>query len=219
MSPSKNDHVDSKISNVIKAKSNADETVTKTADNANIQSPEITPSFGIETAPYDMSKLHIYGEDEYCDHSKWPNLKYMDVNGMYDTGTNAFYMTLTKNCWGIETKPIDYITGYPPEGASEEEKAAFRERAQGLYDAERPNVLGNVSMFRNVKWKPRMGKHHVITSEWDLEDPEWMELVSDIRERLSLVIIKDPLTWFKSLCKASYEIKWMNRQVSGCTFL
>merc|ERR1719412_2867900 len=72
----------------------------------------------------------------------------------------------------------------------------------------------------NVKWKPLTGKHHVISAEQDFEDPNYAQQIDGIRDRLTLVIIKDPLTWFKSLCKASYEIKWMNRpyKARGCPF-
>ena len=77
-----------------------------------------------------------------------------------------------------------------------------------MYNEYRPKVLANTQIFMNVKWKPLTGKHHVISAQQDFEDPNWSETIEGIRDRLNLVIIKDPLTWFKSLCKASYEVKW-----------
>eukprot|EP01083_Nonionella_stella_P247701 858487_1 len=42
--------------------------------------------YGIHTAPYDLSDLHIYGLNEYCTHKYMNKIEYMDVTGMYDTG-------------------------------------------------------------------------------------------------------------------------------------
>ena len=115
-------------------------------------------SFGIDTAPYDMTELHIYGEDEFCNNDKYKNqIRYMDVTGMYDTGTNTFYQVLTKNCWGRETRMIDYITSNPPQDATEKEKEEFQKKTKEYYESERPKVLDQVPVFMNVKWKPLTG--------------------------------------------------------------
>eukprot|EP01083_Nonionella_stella_P057163 150182_1 len=177
-----------------------------------------TNKFGIDTAPYDLSKLYIYGEEEYCDGNKY-NLKYMDITGMYDTGTNTFYQVLTKNCWGRETRPIDYITAEIPREATSDEKELLKEKQKLLYKRTRPKVLANVSTFMNVKWKPLTGKHNVISAEQDFIDPHVNAMIDGIRDRLTLVIIKDPLTWFKSLCKASYEVHLYTRMYRiNCPF-
>eukprot|EP01083_Nonionella_stella_P057164 150183_1 len=177
-----------------------------------------TNRFGIDTAPYDLSKLYIYGEEEYCDGNKY-NLKYMDITGMYDTGTNTFYQVLTKNCWGRETRPIDYITAEIPREATSDEKELLKEKQKLLYKRTRPKVLANVSTFMNVKWKPLTGKHNVISAEQDFIDPHVNAMIDGIRDRLTLVIIKDPLTWFKSLCKASYEVHLYTRMYRiNCPF-
>eukprot|EP01083_Nonionella_stella_P256812 879733_1 len=177
-----------------------------------------TNKFGIDTAPYDLSKLYIYGEEEYCDRNKY-KLKYMDITGMYDTGTNTFYQVLTKNCWGRRTRPIDYITAEIPRDATSNEKKLLKQKQKSLYKRTRPKVLANVSTFRNVKWQPLNGKHNVISAEHDFIDPQYSEMIAGIRDRLALVIIKDPLTWLKSLCKASYEVRlYTTRYNMNCPF-
>ena len=63
----------------------------------------------------------IFGEDRYCglEHE----LKYMDVSGMYNTGTNALFRLLSTNCFGSDMKFTDLF----PNNASPRTKSGMHE--------------------------------------------------------------------------------------------
>ena len=67
-------------------------------------------------------------------------------------------------------------------------------------------------------WQPQWGKHEIVTKqkilEWDIKNnnKSWNQFSINFNcsNALMIVIIKDPLTWIKSICKASYGIKFIN---------
>ncbi|ETO17439.1 hypothetical protein RFI_19880 [Reticulomyxa filosa] len=93
--------------------------------------------------------------------------QYIAIAGMYNTGTNALYRLMNRNCMG-------YLTwGY----------------RQTLHQVPwLKHSLVNASIIQSLPWT------------WKLRFP-----------MLAVVIIKDPLTWIKSTCKARYYIQFSNQ--------
>ena len=70
-----------------------------------------------------------------------------------------------------------------------------------------------------MKFQPHWGKHEMITSQkfeyWNAHDVPGHEglFPMEMYSKLSMmvVVVKDPLTWMKSMCKANYDFRYFNR--------
>lgn len=65
-----------------------------------------------------------------------------------------------------------------------------------------------------LKFQPGWGKHEMPTPEkieWWNEHPMENSPKGIYSTSILLVVIKDPLTWMKSMCKANYDFRYKNR--------
>ena len=68
------------------------------------------------------------------------------------------------------------------------------------------NCLGNrVTGFQRIEYQVPWKKHSLVTLSMINEN------ISTLKESLGIIIVKDPLTWIKSICKAKYYIRVENR--------
>eukprot|EP01084_Bolivina_argentea_P171917 297828_1 len=163
-----------------------------TAANINHQESFDTPSLKpINVTTYDFSKLFIYGDKQYCNKyttdrrtiSYKYKFKSAMIGGLYNTGTNALLHLLKSNCYGLNhTRHTD------------------KELTQ--------NISRNVKYFQRFNFKSlyNITKHEAIPSMEQLIEKNIPYDSDYSTEELYIIIIKDPYTWIKSMCKASYYV-------------
>eukprot|EP01084_Bolivina_argentea_P072401 131457_1 len=140
-----------------------------------------------DSNPYSTSSpIPIYGEEKYC-HSDY-KYKTAVIMGLYDTGTNVALELLMTNCWGKGTGWGFYQPNYT--------RFQF-------------NVLMKSTVKHFEKWKYysdyNYSKHQPAPSH------EYFSDIIDknhsiLHDQLNVVLIKDILTWIKSICKQNYYI-------------
>lgn len=152
----------------------------------------------INNNQYITSHIPIYGEDKYCDPISKKSFGYIYktavIMGLYNTGTNALIELLMKNCWGMHTTRWMYSDLYKYE--------EFKE----IILPEIDNFLRwkYTSSFNITKHQPSasleyLNEHNISKNKFE-------------HEQLNVVLIKDPLFWFKSICKQPYYIFFIYEQ-------
>ena len=147
--------------------------------------------------PYDMSSsISIYGEDKYCDPTQKSKhgYKYKTavVIGLYNTGTNSLFELLQQNCWGQGTSKRLIETG------------------SNKYTAMQFNFQIRPRIKHFTRWYFtsffNISKHQPSPSLEYLQSQHINPNGSYGHHHLNVVLIKDPLTWIKSICKQSYYL-------------
>lgn len=173
---------------------------------------------------------------EYCiGGSMYNNLKYLAVGGMYHTGTNALYYLLSQNCLSKYQlkKDIEFHTKHS-NLTKYLQNIEYFDYLNSNSNSNKLNVTIdmilkyiNESHFENILWKLPFGKHKMGYSNSDISRLSkqisaangvnsknkfrmWDRIytVNDFLSTLHIIIIKDPLTWFQSLCKEPYGIRF-----------
>ena len=152
-------------------------------------------------------KLFIFGDEQYCNvnHTNGSmeyKYKYKSamVGGLYNTGTNALLSLLSQNCFG-KSKPLPQFSGM--------------ESLRYYHINKRRKIRKKVKYFHRFNYVSlyNITKHEAIPAMHQLIE-KGIEYQSDYSSKeLYIIIIKDPLTWIKSMCKASYyvvfgRLKW-----------
>eukprot|EP01083_Nonionella_stella_P018805 52291_1 len=152
--------------------------------------------------PYDVSlsqsnaskPIPMYGEDQYCNpiQKQLHNYSYKTavIMGLYNTGTNVIFDLLSSNCWGLNTRSNFHRHVH-----------SRREFAHTI----KPEMQ---SQFRRFYFKSiwNISKHQSSPSAQFFNDTAIDYHGAFTHEQLHIVMIKDPLTWIKSICKQSYYI-------------
>ena len=141
---------------------------------------------------YDFSKLFIYGEDTHCISHTQLRYKSAMIGGLYNTGTNALLSLLTQNCFGLSPEKLGMHVPY---------HRSMSNRIREQVDA-----------FEGFNYQSlyNITKHEAVPSLDQLVE-KGIEYDSDYStDELYIIIIKDPLTWIKSMCKASYYVAFGN---------
>lgn len=148
----------------------------------------------LNISTYDFSKLFIYGEDKYCNNNNNNDNSYRSavVGGLYNTGTNALLTLLKENCFGLMTKKLPSNT-------------------LRYYKSIKKEIHAKVKYLNGFSFQSKYNitKHEAIPSIEQLMEKNIsfnIENNSYSNDELWIIIIKDPLTWIKSMCKASYYV-------------
>eukprot|EP01084_Bolivina_argentea_P123555 218957_1 len=153
-----------------------------------------------------LNSIFIWNANKYCTKhaiSKY-QMEYIKVHGLYDTGTNALFSLLFQNCYGLKLS-FD----------------VFKHINYSYYTHIRNETLTNknknMTYFKTVSWGKY--KHDMIKSQNNLHSKD-NKTIEEYIHSLHVILIKDPLTWFKSICKMSYGIyflrhnwNWKNRNI------
>eukprot|EP01084_Bolivina_argentea_P296442 510569_1 len=62
----------------------------------------------------------------------------------------------------------------------------------------------------DLLWQPEWGKHIAINGT--IIDKHWNDTYMNLTQNIVVVLIKDPLTWIKSICKSAYAIIFDQRE-------